>query len=491
VSGSVVVIGGGITGLAAAYALEAATPSGVLDTVMLLEADAPLGGKIVTERIEGFVIEGGPDSFFTLKPQALQFCRALGLEDQLVGTRAPRHVFVLHRGVLEPLPDGLATLVPTRLLPFVRSGLFSWPEKVRMVGEVLVPPHANGSDEAVGEFVRRRLGRAAVDRLAAPLLAGIYAGDIERQSLQATFPQLAEMESQHGSLVAATLRRRFARRRSGQVREREESVQRKESDGLGTFATLRNGLDRLVDRAASSLRHVAVQTGSRVLAVGQVGHQYRVYLADGAWIGADSVIVTTPAFAAAQLLRDLCPAAASALTQIPYVSTAAISLGFRREDVVHPLAGHGYVVARGEGLAHTACTWMSSKWAGRAPAGSVLLRCYAGRAGDQRALEGDDEHLVRTVLGELRPVLGISGQPLLVRVHRWQDAMPQYEVGHLARVTAVTDALRQTPGMLVAGAGYGGVGLPDCIRQGTEAAAAALAHLRTVGQGEGADASRA
>ncbi len=479
-SGSVVVIGGGISGLAAAYALEAAMPSGVLDTVTLLEADAQLGGKIVTERIDGFVLEGGPDSFLTLKPQALDFCRALGLADQVVGTRAPRSVFVLSRGVLQPLPDGLAALIPTRLLPFLRSGLFSWPEKARLACEVLVPPHPNGPDESVGEFVRRRLGPAAVDRLAAPLLAGIYAGDIERQSLQATFPQLAQMESQHGSLIAATLRRRFSRRRPGQGCQRADG---RESDDLGVFATLQDGLDRLVGRVASLLRHVAVRTGSRVLAVGQDGARYRVHLADGSHLGADAVLVTTPAYAAARLLRDLHPAAAAALTQIPYISTAAVSLGFRRADVAHPLAGHGYVVARGEKVLHTACTWVSSKWPGRAPADLVLLRCYAGRAGDPRTLERDDDRLTHTVLEELRPLLGITGQPLLVRVHRWEAAMPQYEVGHLARVAAITDALRQMPGILVAGAGYGGVGLPDCIRQGTEAAGAALAHLRTAGQG--------
>src|SRR2546425_4433068 len=462
-SGSCVVIGGGITGLAAAHALNAAVSASLLDTATLLEAAPQLGGKIVTERMGGFVLEAGPDSFLTIKPEALELCRPLGLADQVVGTLAPRHVFVLSRGVLEPLPDGLAALVPTRLLPFLRSGLFSVWEKARMVGELVVSPHRDGAEESLGEFVRRRLGPAAVDRLAAPLLAGIYAGDVDRLSLQATFPQLAEMESHHGSLMMAAVRQQLRRRRRHPPGDHADED---DTDGLGMFATLPDGLDHLVNRITDSLPHVGVRTGAPVRIITREGNQYRIHLATGAYVDADVVIVTTPAHAAARLLRGLTPAAASALEQIPYVSTAAIALGFARADVAHPLAGHGYVVARGEGLAHTACTWTSSKWPLRTPANCVLLRCYVGRAGDTRALDEDDDSLVATVLAEVRPLLGITGPPLLARVHRWEDAMPQYEVGHLGRVEAITDALSQTPGVLVAGAGYGGSGFPDFISQG-------------------------
>ncbi|HEX4841766.1 MAG TPA: protoporphyrinogen oxidase [bacterium] len=473
-SGSCVVIGGGITGLAAAHALNAAVAAGFLDTATLLEAAPQLGGKIVTERMDGFVLEAGPDSFLTLKPEALELCRTLGLADQIVGTLAPRHVFVLSRGVLEPLPDGLAGLVPTRLLPFLRSGLFSVWEKARIAGEFVVSPPRNGAEESVGEFVRRRLGPAAVDRLAAPLLAGIYAGDVDRLSLQAAFPQLAEMESHYGSLMMATVLRHLRRRSRLPPGEYADGG---DTDSLGMFATLGDGLDQLVSRIKDSLLHVGVRTSANTREITREGNQYRVHLANGASVDADVVIVTTPAYTAARLLRGLTAAAASALDQIPYASTAAIGLGFARADVAHPLAGHGYVVARGEGLAHTACTWASSKWPRRTPRNCVLLRCYVGRAGDRRALNEDDDSLVATVLAEVRPLLGITGRPLLARVHRWEDAMPQYEVGHLGRVDAITDTLSQTPGVLVAGAGYGGLGLPDCIRQGTEVAGAALRYL--------------
>ncbi len=472
-SGSCVVIGGGITGLTAAHALDAAVAAGSLDAATLLEAAPQLGGKIVTERVGGFVFEAGPDSFLTIKPEALELCRTLGLADQVVRTLAPRHVFVLSRGALEPLPDGLAGLVPTRLLPFLRSRLFSVWEKTRIVGELLVSSHRNGAEESVSEFVRRRFGPAAVDRLAAPLLAGIYAGDVDRLSLNAAFPQLAEMESRYGSLMMATVRRRLHRRRH----PTGDHTDGGDTDGLGTFATLRDGLDHLVNRIKDSLPHVGVRTSAPARMITREGHQYRVHLANGDYVDADVVIVTTPTRDAARLLRRLTSAAAAALEQIPYVSTAAIALGFARADVAHPLAGHGYVVARGEGLAHTACTWTSSKWPHRAPADCVLLRCYVGRAGEMSALDEDDDRLVATVLGEVGPLLGIAGRPRLARVHRWEDAMPQYEVGHLGRVEAIMDAVSQTPGVLVAGAGYGGIGLPDCIRQGTEVAGAALRYL--------------
>lgn len=473
-SGAVVIIGGGVTGLAAAYELERAAGAA---TVTLLEGGPRLGGKIVTERQDGFVIEGGPDSFLTVKPHAVDLCRKLGLDDQLVATLWPRDVFVLSRGRLHPLPDGLVALVPTRLGQFIRSRLFSWPEKVRFALELLVPPHRNGADESVGAFVRRRLGRAAVDRLAAPLLAGIYAGDVDRLSLWATFPQLAEMERRYGSLVAAALRRRAAQGRAA----RHGTAVGNGGGEFGMFATLRGGLDILVNHLAGSLQRVTAHRGRTAVGVARDGREYQVILADGTRHHADTVIVTTPAFAAARLLGDVNPAAARALAAISYVSTAAVAFGFRRADIAHPLAGHGYVVAHREQALHTACTWVSSKWPGRVPRGHVLLRCYAGRASDQRAAAMADGELARAVLAELRPLLGVNGTPILTRVFRWADAMPQYDVGHLAHVAVIEEALRQTPGIIVTGAGYRGVGIPDCIRQGHEAAHAALAGQGSAG----------
>lgn len=460
----VVVVGGGITGLATANALQEMVRAGRLGTVTLVEASARLGGKILTEQVDGFLIEGGPDSFLTVKPAAVELCHALGLGDRLVGTTAPRDVFVLHRGRLEPLPGGLAMLVPSALGPFLRSGLFSWTEKARFALEPFIPPMMrDGRDASLGEFVRRRLGQAAVDRLAAPLLAGIHAGDVEQLSVRATFPQLVEVEQQYGSLAAAALSRR---QRPGRAEQ-----------GMTMFATLAGGLQELVTRLAGALEHITARTECAAKEITRAGRRYAVTLADGTQLLADAVIVTVPTWAAAPLLRAVNPEAARAAETIRYTSTAAVALAFRRRDVAHGLTGHGYVVARSERVLHTACTWVSSKWPHRAPPDHVLLRCYAGTAGDQTAVTMDGDALTDALVQELRPLLGISGPPILTRVYRWRHSMPQYLVGHLDRVRMIETALQQTPGIVVAGAGYRGVGLPDCIRQGAEAARRAVASL--------------
>lgn len=458
----VVVVGGGITGLAAAYTLSRPSAAGTVD-VTLVETSPRLGGKILTEQVGPFLIEGGPDSFLTLKPAAVEFARELGLADRLIGTQEPGGAFILYRGRLEPLPDGLAGLVPQRLGPFLRSGLFAPLEKARFALDLVVPPSRNGADESLGSFVRRRLGPAAVDRLAAPLLAGIHAGDIDRLSLRATFPQFADAERRYGSLTRAVL----ARRRAGQSRV---------GAGLPMFMTLRGGLRELVGAVTRALPGGSVRT-AQVVRITRTSADYVLTLHDGAELRADAVVLAVPAAVTTHLLSIVNPDAARLLPSIPYVSTAAVVLAFHRADVAHPLSGHGYVVARSERTLHTACTWVSSKWPHRAPGDHVLLRTYVGRDGDQAALAMDDEALGALVLRELTPLLGIRGTPALVRVYRWPQAMPQYLVGHLERVAGVRACLQRTPGLVLAGSAYEGVGIPDCIRQGREAASAVLAAL--------------
>lgn len=464
----IAVIGGGITGLAAARVLQEAARRGDAGAVTLVEAAPRLGGKIVTEQVGGFLIEGGPDSFLTLKPDAIELAREVGLADRLVTPLEPRHVFILHRGRLHRLPDGLAALIPQRLGPFIRSPLFTPLEKARFGLDLLIPPSPNGADEPLGRFVRRRLGTAAVERLAGPLLGGIHAGDIEQLSLRATFPALAEAERRYGSLTRAAL----ARRRS----PLDPRAGRFERGGPGDgsiFMTLRGGLRELVDRA-SDLPGVAVRAGATVRGIERRGDGYALRLDGSESIEADRVAVTVPAGAAAAVLREVNPRAADLAATIPYVSTTVAAFGFRRADVRHPLSGHGYVVGLGERRRHTAVTWVSSKWPGRAPDGHVLLRCFTGRAGDEGALALDDDALGRALLDEITPLLGIRGAPVLARVYRWEASMPQYTMGHLERVGALHRALLATPGIVVAGGGYGGVGIPDCIRQGREAAAEVL-----------------
>ena len=448
----IAVVGGGITGLAAAYALRG-------HDVTLLERDARLGGKILTERIDGFLLEAGPDSFLTTKPQAVALCRELGLADRLTGTNPGRTVYVLSRGRLHPLPDGLMLIAPTKVAPFLRSRLFSLREKARIAADLFLPPRAADRDESLAAFVRRRLGQAALDRIAAPLLAGIYAGESEQLSLRATFPQLLDLEKKYGSLIA------------GMLAQRRRTAVSPSTDGrLPLFMTLDDGLDRLVDRLAASLQGVDVRTGTGVAALSRSASGYSLHLDTGDRVRADAVMLTTPAYVTADLLDALAPDAAALLRQIPYASTATISLGYRQQDLP-PLDGHGFVVARGEGRRITACTWASTKWPARAPGGYGLLRAYVGSAGDPEVLEGSDDEIIQIVRGELAAAMGLQARPVLTRVVRWPRSMPQYTLGHLDRLAAIERALSRLPGIVLAGAGYRGIGLPDCIRQGRAAAA--------------------
>jgi len=467
-SAHVLVVGGGITGLAAAHALASAPRARALGIrCTLVERDSRLGGKLHTEHIEGCVVEAGPDAFLAAKPQAAGLCRALGLGDRLIGTRPGRAVFIASGGKLRPLPDGLAFGVPVRLLPLLRTDLLSPAEKLRMGYDLVLPPAAADGDESVGAFLRRRLGDAIVDRLAGPLLAGIYAGDADALSLRATFPQLLEWERSHGSVIRGARARRAAA-------------------GTGpTFLSLRGGMGELVDALgafltdAPGVRLLTGQTVARLTRWFERGQT--TYVADldsGRAIAAEGVVLTTPAFAAAELLVPLAPGA-DALGMIPYASTAAVSLGYRRETLRHPLEGHGFVVARGEPLQLTACTWMSSKWPHRAPAGVALLRCYLGAAGRDALVDEDDERLVDAARADLASTLGIDAAPTFTHVTRWRRAMPQYLPGHLDRLAAIETALAALPGIALAGAGYRGVGISDCVRQGAEAASRVIEALAT------------
>jgi oxygen-dependent protoporphyrinogen oxidase len=461
----VVIVGGGISGLATTYFLrERAREAGVAIDCVLIESERRLGGKILTEHVDQFVIEGGPDSFLTQKPWALELCERLGLSDCLVGTNPERRkTYVLHKGTLRELPEGVMLVAPGRLMPFLRSRLLSPQAKLRMGLDLLIPPKRDEDDESLAVFMRRRLGREALERIAEPLLAGIYAGDVEQLSLQATFPQLREMERKHGSLTAGML----ARKREtvkGRVAETQPN--------RTMFMTLRGGLGELISALVSQLNDIKLLTGQRVVALKpQAGalnreYSYELQLEDGTIVHADIVVLTTPAYISAELLETLNPQAATILHAIPYASTATVSLAFNRTDVSHPLDGSGFVVPRVEKRKITACTWVSSKWPSHTLSDHVLLRCYLGRAGDEEALHLDDDVLVETVRAELRDLLGVTATPTLTRIYRWGRSMPQYLVGHLERLAVMEKALAEHPGIALTGAAYRGIGLPDCIRQG-------------------------
>jgi oxygen-dependent protoporphyrinogen oxidase len=468
-----VIVGGGIAGLTAAYRLQNLSQQASLPLQTTLMDSAPkLGGKIVTERVDDFVIEGGPDTFLSYKPWGMALCEELGIADRLHGTNTEHHgSFVLKNGNLYRLPEGLTGMIPTKLGPMAKTPLISVPGKMRMGLDLVLPPRPNNGegsldDESLASFISRRLGSEVYSRLIEPLMSGIYAGDGERLSLAATFPQLRKLELEHGGLIKGLL----ASRRNGARRPQRSS-------GLSVFVTPRTGLAEIVERLSERLSDTDLVTGKSVRRLQRTPEGYDVTTTDGEMLPADAVILATPAFATARLVHDFDPTLAEALDAIPYVSTATVSVVYPLSNVPHPLNGFGYVIPRAEGRAALGCTWTSSKFPHRAPDGYALLRVFVGRAGQEAALQGSDDDLLQIARTELEQTLGITTPPQFHRIFRWPDAMPQYNLGHLERLEAIDRQLAQHDGLFVAGAAYRGIGIPDCINSGEQAAADVIAHF--------------
>ncbi len=463
----VAVVGGGITGLAAACEILArARQAGRAVQVTVLERAATLGGNLRTESESGFLFDTGPDSWVATKPHATRLARDLGLAPSIIETNpATRRFFVARQGRLHPVPEGLVLGVPTRLTPLARSGLFSWRGKIRMACEPLVPVRRfeGDDDESIGAFVRRRLGREAADRLASPLLGGISSGDADELSVRAAFPQLVAMEREHGSLVLAM--RAAARGRAG-----------REPPPSG-FLSLAGGVAQLVDALAARLDAggSVPRRGAEVRVLARQGAGWMLVVADGERIEADRVLVCAPPPAAAALLRPLDDVVARDLSSVECGSTTVVFLGYRRAAVAHPLDGVGFVVPREMGRPLLAGTWVSSKWRGRAPEGHVLLRVFLGGPSGVEVGSLDDPAVTALARRELGALMAIDAEPVVTRVYRFAGASPMMRVGHLALVGRVRARLASVaPGVHVAGGGYEGLGIPDCIRQAQEAAAAVL-----------------
>ena len=455
-----VVIGGGVTGLAAAHrAVEIARERSIPLELTLLEAGDRLGGSIETERTQGFLIEAGPDSFLSEKPWALALCRRLGVEDRLVRTDDRyRKTFVWHRGRLHALPDGFQLLAPTRFAPFVTSSLFSWPGKLRMAMD-LVLPRGGGGDESLGSFVRRRLGQEALTRVAQPLVAGIYTADPDELSLTATMPRFVELERRERSVIRALWRASRRARDAGTSGAR-----------WSLFVTFADGMEELIGALASRLPDDAAMLKQRVSRLERDGSVWRVATTEGLRLDADAVIVASEAHVAGRVLRYVDPQLTELLGGIPYASAATVSLGVRRADVKHPLDGFGFVVPRGEGLSLLAGTFSSVKYPGRAPEGCVLFRCFFGGVLDEQVLREDGAALIARARAELGTTLGVTAEPVITRVWRHPASMPQYLVGHLARVDAIDRRVALLPGLALAGGAYRGVGIADCVHSGEMAA---------------------
>lgn len=454
------IIGGGIAGLTAAYYASQKLPGA---QITLLEADQRWGGKVLTERVPmgngQFIIEGGPDTFLATKPWGVALCKELGLGDRLHGTNPhQKNTYVLHRNRLQPLPDGLAMMIPTNVQAILRSELVSWPGKARMGLDFLLPPRAVNGDESLGEFVSRRLGREAYENLIEPLMSGIYAGNGDALSLASTFPYLRDLELKHGSLARGAL----------EMRKKMPTTPGSRSAFLTPTTGLAEIIEKLVESLTRSGVNLRLNAPAERLEHRQAGG-YVVVLDDREILEAETLILAAPAFASGKLLEPLAPALSDALRQIPYVSTATISLAYHLRDVPRPLDGYGYVIPRREGRQALACTWTSTKFPHRAPEDHVLIRVFVGRAGQDSDLPRSQAALITLARDELRLTLGVTADPLLARVFIWEDAMPQYNLGHQDLLKTIQSSLENMPGLALAGNGYRGIGIPDCIHSGQAA----------------------
>jgi len=452
----ITIIGGGIAGLSAAYYAKKNAPDA---QVTLIESTDHWGGKITTDRVTfddgNFIIEGGPDTFLATKPWGVVLCKKLGLGERLHGTNPhKKNTYVLNKGRLLPLPDGLAMMIPTNVEAILKTHLVSWLGKARMGLDFLQPAKAVNGDESLGMFVSRRLGREAYENLIEPLMSGIYAGDGDQLSLASTFPYLRDLELKYGSLARGALQMR--KKSNGKVQ-----------GSRSAFLTPTTGLAEIVEALVENLQsnNIDMRLNSNVQTLKRSNVQsWDVVLDNGETIESDAIILATPAYAGGGLLASVDPELASILTSIPYASTATISLAYRQSDLPKPLDGYGYVIPRREGRKALAGTWTSTKFPHRAPDGYALIRVFVGRAGQD--IPWDENELLELAKEEVKMTSGITAEPIISRVFMWDKAMPQYNLGHPEKLRQIDAALEKHPGLALAGNGYRGIGIPDCIHSG-------------------------
>lgn len=456
----IAVIGAGIAGLSTAYYLsKLAQQGGQRLEIMLLEKEGRLGGSLLTEQADGFLMEGGPDCFISEKPWALQLCRELGLEQEVIGTNQQlRRTFILLQGRLHEIPEGFMLLAPTSLWPFIKSSLFSLPGKARMGLDLILPRKKSDTEESLAAFVRRRLGREALERIAEPLVAGIHAGDPETMSLKSTFPRFIDLEQSHRSIILGMYQRKkqFAHHQSRYT----------------MFLTLKQGMEKMITALKKALPSETISPGQEVIAIekitGKPSQKLRYCLRLGGKKKAmevDAVVLATPAFVTAKLLQGIAGDICRLLDTIPYCSTATINLAYERSQIGHPLDGYGFVVPRVEKRSIMAATFSSVKFAHRAPQEKVLLRCFVGGAKNEAIVSWQDDKLLAAVRADMEEILKITGAPLVARINRWPKSMPQYTLGHEEKLSRIEQGLAKHPGLFVTGSAYRGIGISDCVHE--------------------------
>ena len=460
----IAIIGGGISGLSAAFALELRRKAGQALKYSLYESSSNFGGVLRTGKVDGCVVEAGPDSFLSEKPWAAELCHQIGLSDQLIGSNdAQRKTYIVLKGKLIPLPDGLMFMVPTRILPVMRSPLFSSATKLRISREWLLPPHKAYADESVASLVERHYGPEMVDYLADPLLMGVYGGEASQLSVRAVLPRFAEMETKYGSLGRGVL-------------AAQKSMAKSSIPPRPLFTSLKDGMQSLAEILLKALPSSSLQPSTHVQAL---------QLQDNGWLVSagygtdhfDAVIVATPAPEAGRLMQIAQPELMSELEAIPYSSSVTVVLAFDQAVRASLPPGFGFLIPRSERKRVLATTFLHSKFSHRAPPDRALLRCFLGGSRDEAILSLSDDAILEIVRDELRQILGITADPLFTRVYKWKAAMAQYNVGHLERLERIERLRGQLPGLALAGNGYHGIGIPDCVRSGKDAAEEILAGL--------------
>lgn len=463
----IIIIGGGIAGLTSAFYLQKAIQEDNLPIeIKLIEASHRLGGKMQTVIRDGFTIERGPDSFLARKLSISRLAKEVGMDDQLVHNSTGKS-FVLVNEKLHSMPGGSIMGIPTEIGPFITTGLFSIPGKLRAAADFILPRSESGKDQSLGEFFRRRLGNEVVDNLIEPLLSGIYAGDIDHLSLMSTFPQFYEVEQKYRSLIIGMKKTTPSQPKTPDRKEKAK----------GGFLTFKTGLQSFAEAIEAKIDPKSILKGHRVDKIIKNGHKYDVYLNNGETLVADSIIAATPHKITQSMFADY--RFFDPFKSVPSTSVATVALAFPEEAVKNDIDGTGFVVSRNSDYSITACTWTHKKWAHSTPKGKLLLRCYVGRSGDETIVDLSDDRIIKIVLDDLKKTMDITMNPDFAIISRWKNSMPQYTVGHKQRVANILEHMKaELPGVFLAGSSYGGVGLPDCIDQGEAAVQNVLNYLK-------------
>jgi len=476
----VAIIGGGISGLSSAFYLKNLIEEKGKDIeVVILEKDSRCGGNIVTDQVDGFTVDGGPDCFITEKPWALKLCQEMGLAENLVATNEEKkNVFILWKGELHPLPEGFMLLVPTSFMPFILSSLISPLGKLRVALDLIIPRKKSDEEESLADFVKRRLGREILEKIAEPLVAGIHAGSPETMSLKSTFPRFIDLEQEYGSLIRGMYHRMKSYHKAMRAKNSGEP-------SYTMFMTLEEGMGGLINKLESIIDKKSIFLNHSITKIIKISGKssgnnttYQVHGKGGDALTAEAVILATPAYTSSGFLKEIDKKLAEQLLTIPYISTATVSLAYQNSDLTHPLNGFGFVIPRKEKREIMASTWSSVKFLSRAPAEKTLLRCFVGGVNSEHLVTLDDKTLESMVKNELKEIMGIKSQPLFTRIYRWEKSMPQYTVGHTEKIALVEDMLDEHPGLFLTGSGYYGIGISDCVRHANEVAGQVMDFLK-------------